>query len=91
MPGALAATSTPWPGGIAFYRSPGETGFILGGLALAPATLGETTTPFHWAVTSRWDRGNVVRVELYRGEIASATELAVLNGVNLAAIENADS
>ena len=89
--GRLAATSTPWPGGIAFYRSPGETGFILGGLALAPATLGEITTPFFSAVTSRWDRGNVVRVELYRGEIASATELAVLNGVNLAAIENADS
>lgn len=88
--GYLAAYQFPWPGAVAFYRSPGETGFALNRLVTAPATLGVTTTGLRPGPTSRYDLANRITVELYSGELESATELALLGGANAAAIENAD-
>jgi hypothetical protein len=86
----VAAFGDPWPGGVAFYRSPASTGFTLKALAARRAILGTTLTEFHSGPVSRWDNGNVLRVRLSAGELASADPLIVLGGANYCALQNAD-
>ncbi len=86
--GAVAAYGAPWPGGVAFYRSPATSGYELVALAGTPATMGTTATDLYSGPAGRWDRGNILRVVLSGGQLASAEELLVLGGANLAAIEN---
>jgi hypothetical protein len=88
--GYVAAFGAPWPGAVAFYRSPAGSGYTLRALAATPAKMGTTQNAFHSGPTSRWDRGNILRVAMAHGELASADPLLVLGGANLAAIENAD-
>jgi hypothetical protein len=88
--GYVAAAQVPWPGAIAFYRSPEASNFLLKALATAPAVVGTTLDPFPAAHTSRVDRGTTLQVRLDQGALASASELALLGGANLAAVENAD-
>jgi hypothetical protein len=88
--GWVAAYGAPWPGSVAFYRSPAASGYTLKALAATPAKIGATVTDFHAGPTARWDRGNVLRVAMTNGAPASADPLLVLGGANLAAIENAD-
>jgi hypothetical protein len=88
--GAVAAFGDPWPGGVAFYRSPASTGYMLKALAAKRAILGTTLTDFHSGPVSRWDNGNVLRVRLSAGELASADPLIVLGGANYCALRNAD-
>ncbi len=40
--GHVAAFGSPWPGGVAFYRSPTTSGYTLKALATTPAKIGET-------------------------------------------------
>jgi hypothetical protein len=87
--GRLAAFASPWSG-AAFYRSASGSGFALDALVELPATLGETTTALGAGPTSRWDRGARLGVRLYGGALQSVSELDLLGGANLAAIENAD-
>jgi hypothetical protein len=86
--GYVAAAQSPWPGPIAFYRSPEASGFRLEALAVAPATTGVTLDPLSPGPTSRLDRATSVRVKLDSGALASVTELALLGGANLAAVRN---
>jgi hypothetical protein len=88
--GYVAAAQVPWPGAVAFYRSPESSGFVLKALAVAPATTGTLLDPLPEAVTSRYDRASKFRVKLDRGTLASVTPLALLSGANLAAVENED-
>ncbi|MCH8240071.1 MAG: glycoside hydrolase/phage tail family protein [Proteobacteria bacterium] len=88
--GYVAAYQSPWPGAVAFYRSPEDSGFIVKALATGLATLGVTEQDFSTGPTSRFDRANICRVRLDNGELQSVTELALLGGANTAAIENAD-
>lgn len=88
--GSVAAFGSPWPGGVAFYRSPTTSGYELIALASQPATMGVTAWDFYSGPTGRWDRGNMVQVTLGGGQLASAADLLVLGGANLAAIQNAD-
>lgn len=88
--GYLAAFQAPWPGAVAFYRSPESTGFTLNTLVTGPATLGETVTAFGSGPTSRFDYSNILRVHLDNGTLESVTEVAMLGGANVAAIENED-
>jgi len=88
--GHVAAAHNPWPGPIAFYRSPETTGFQLKAMVLAPAVTGVTLDPLPAGATSRFDRATGIRVKLDSGTLASVTELAQLGGVNLAAVRNAD-
>ena len=88
--GYVAAAQSPWPGPIAFYRSPETSGFELEAMALAPATTGVTLDPLPPGATSRLDRATGVRVKLDSGALASVTELALLGGANLAAVRNED-
>jgi hypothetical protein len=88
--GYVAATADPWPGAIAFWRSPAATGFRLNTLVSARATMGVTATEFFSGPLHRFDRSNELWVELSYGELASVTEAALLNGANYAAVQNAD-
>nr|MBX2806274.1 glycoside hydrolase/phage tail family protein [Hyphomicrobiales bacterium] len=88
--GCVAAFGNPWPGGVAFYRSPASTGFSLKAQAVKRATLGVTLSDFHSGPTSRWDNGNRLRIKLSMGELASAEPVIVLGGANYCALQNAD-
>ncbi len=88
--GFVAADANPWPGAIAFYRSPTNDGFELNTLAELQATHGVTVFDFYSGPLYRYDRSNTLRVTLTQGELASITEDALLAGGNLAAIENGD-
>jgi hypothetical protein len=88
--GYVAATADPWPGAIAFYRSPSTTGYRLNTLATARATLGLTETDFYSGPLHRFDLSNELWVKLDYGALESLTEAALLNGGNFAAVENED-
>ena len=84
----VAASATPWPGGVALYKSATGAGFVLDQIVALPAITGTTTTAFNQGPTSRWDVANKVSVKLSSGDLSSAEMLAVLDGANIAAIEN---
>jgi hypothetical protein len=88
--GYVAATADPWPGAVAFYRSPSTSGDELNTIVGARPTLGKTAFDFWSGPLYRYDKSNVLRVALDFGELASVTEEALLNGANFAAVENAD-
>ncbi len=88
--GSVAAFGDPWPGGVAFYASPTTSGYTLKANVTSPASIGTTQTAFYSGPTSRWDRGNVLRVSMAHGSLASAGDILVLGGANFAAIENAE-
>jgi hypothetical protein len=88
--GSVAAFGDPWPGGVAFYRSPASSGFTLKALVTRRAVIGVTETDFHDGPTSRWDRANTLRVVLSAGALHSAEELLVLGGENVCAVQNSD-
>ncbi len=86
--GYVAANQIPWPGAVAFYRSPDDTGFTLNALATAPASLGVTISDLYSGPTSRWDMGNSFDVQLSYGQMTSLEDLSLFNGGNLAAVQN---
>ena len=88
--GYVAATQTPWPGGVAVYGSPETTGFTLKGLASAPATVGTTLDDLQEGPEGRFDYGARVRIAIEGGELSSQTALQVFAGGNVAAVKNAD-
>ncbi len=88
--GYVAALQSPWPGAIAFYRSPETSNFLLKAVAAAPAVTGVTLDALGAGPMSRFDFASKVRVRLDGGALASVTELALLAGANMAAIENDD-
>jgi hypothetical protein len=88
--GSVAAFGHPWPGGVAIYRSPAAAGYTLKANLALPASIGATQTDLYRGPAGRWDRGNVLRVSMANGGLASAEEILVLGGANLAAVENAD-
>ncbi len=87
--GYVAAYQSPWPGQVAFYRSPESSNFNRVALTASPAVLGVTSATFASGPTGRWDYANTLTVELYNGELESFSELAVLNGANMCAVQNA--
>ena len=88
--GTVAAAQDPWPGAVAFYRSPEASNFLLKAVAVAPATTGVTLDALPAGPTSRTDRATSIRVRLDQGALASVTELALLGGANTAAVQNED-
>jgi hypothetical protein len=55
-----------------------------------PAAIGELVWALWPGPVDRWDDGNRVRIKLYDGALASASEDAVLNGANVFAISGGD-
>ena len=85
----LAVFAHPWPGSVAIWASPDGASFDVAAVAAAPCTIGETLDALPAGPTSRWDNGNMVRVKLYGGALASIGEARVLEGGNAAALQNA--
>jgi hypothetical protein len=85
--GWVAAFQSPWPGAVAVYRSAEASGYTLNVRIEAAAITGITTTALAGAPAWRWDKAGTVTVRLDGGSLASASELALLEGANLAAIE----
>ena len=86
--GYVAASQTPWPGGVAIYGSPEATGFLLRAVATASATIGVTLTSLSSGPLGLFDRASRLQVEISSGELLSASELQVFAGANAAAIRN---
>lgn len=86
--GFVAATQQPWPGAVAFYRSPEDSGFTLNQTVNAPATMGSLDTELEDGPTGRWDYGSAIEVTLGTGTLASVSRLAALSGENHAAIRH---
>ena len=85
----LAVFADPWPGSVSVWRSADGLSFERAATAFAPSIIGETLDPLPAGPTSRWDRGNTVRVQLYGGALTSLTDARVLDGANAAAVLNA--
>jgi hypothetical protein len=88
--GYVAAFASPWPGGIAFWRSADGLTYRLGALAATRATIGVTATALGPGPRDRTDRANTLDVVLANGTLTSVDDLRLLDGANLAAIENVD-
>ncbi|MEE9590734.1 MAG: glycoside hydrolase/phage tail family protein, partial [Hyphomicrobiaceae bacterium] len=88
--GYAVAYQSPWPGGAAFFRSPSDVGFQLKAVAAVPATFGVTASDFFSGPTWRYDRANSLTVVLHGGALSSTTELGLLGGANMAALQNGD-
>lgn len=82
----LAVTATPWPSSVACYSASQDAGYMLNLLITGPAVVGVTQGPLFRATAGLWDRGDPLRVKVYGGALASATEDQVLNGANVAVI-----
>lgn len=87
--GYVTASQSPWPAAIAFYTAPESAGFRLAAVATAPATTGLLLDPLPAGPAGRFDKASSFRVKLDRGQLFSASELALLGGANTAAIQNA--
>ncbi|MXU66325.1 baseplate multidomain protein megatron [Oceanomicrobium pacificus] len=82
----VAATAVPWPGPVAVWQSPSDTGFARAAILDAPATAGQLTTGLDAAAADRWQGGAGFQVHLVRGTLSSRTAEDVLAGANAAAL-----
>ena len=88
--GYVAAAQRPWPGTVAFLRSPETSGFSLRATATAAIITGVTLDVLPAGPEGRINRATRLRVRLDYGQLQSVTHLALLGGANAAAIRNAD-
>ncbi|QDZ01126.1 host specificity protein [Nitratireductor mangrovi] len=84
----IAVWARPWRSMIV-YASAEETGFEERGRLSRPAVAGELTAALAAGPLGRPDRANIVRVRLFGGELASVSQLSLLNGANVAAVRSA--
>ncbi len=85
-----AAFASPWLGAHEIFAGASDDALSLRGRATSPAIMGEVLWDLWDGPVHRWDEGNVVRVRLYSGALASVSAEAVLNGANAFAIEGPD-
>ena len=81
----LAATMTPWPGSVAVYGAPEESGYAHQLTLGSNAVMGETETALAAGTPGLWSRDGV-HVRLAQGALESRSEIDVLNGANVAAL-----
>jgi len=86
--GYVAAFQSPWPGSVAVFGSPEDTGYVLRAAADAPAVIGVTLSDLPQGPIGVMDRAARLRVEVSGGELASVTMLQLLAGANIAALRN---
>lgn len=87
----LAASARPWPGSIAVYAAPQDSGYALKDTLAVAATLGQSLNDFARGPVGRIDRGAGLEIELVDGALASATDAALLAGANLMAIGSSEA
>ena len=83
----LAILGRPWPGAAVVWSSSDSAGFTPLATLPASSTIGETLDALPAGPTSRWDGATTFRVRLYGGALTAQSDLNVLGGRNLAAIE----
>lgn len=83
----LAATATPWPGGLTLWRQT-TAGFQASAHVARPATIGTLATPLLPGPVWRFDRAAAVQVKLASGALTSMSEDAILDGANVAALRH---
>ncbi|MCP3969404.1 MAG: host specificity protein [Rhodobacteraceae bacterium] len=81
-----AAVACYWPGSVAVYSSASDDGYELNTLIAGSAVAGLSETAMNAAAPGLLDRGAALRVKLVTGNLASALDLDLLNGANVAAI-----
>ncbi|WP_181704343.1 baseplate multidomain protein megatron [Chthonobacter albigriseus] len=81
----LAAAGVPWPGQLTVHKAVAASFEPVATIA-APAAIGTLQAALGPGPVWRFDRGATVEVALVRGALFSATEEAVLEGANVAAI-----
>lgn len=84
----VLASQNPWPGGVNVYSDDDDGGNELNLRLDIPAKIGVTVNDLPVGVTGAWDLGNALTVRLYNPafSLASASDLAVLNGKNTIAV-----
>ena len=82
----IALRAKPWTSHAA-YNSPEESGFERRNLVPAQATIGRLQNALAPGFQGRFDRATTIVVVLYDGELASASDLHLLNGANAAAVQ----
>jgi len=83
----VAASTKPWPGNVALYASTGTDGFELLTLLPRRARIGRLLTALPAGPLGRWDHATVLDIALDHGTLTSTTELDLLAGANLLAVE----
>jgi hypothetical protein len=86
----LAIAAQPWPGAMRVWRSVDGESFLADRTAFVPAIIGETLDPLPAGPTSRWDRANTLRVQLFGGSLSSVSEARLLGGANATALREGD-
>ncbi|HGG06648.1 MAG TPA: host specificity protein [Aliiroseovarius sp.] len=82
----LAVTAEPWPGSVAAYASPEDSGYSLNTLLPGRSIIGVTESPLYAASPALFDNGAPLRVRLSAGTLDSVTPTDILNGANAAVI-----
>jgi len=85
----VAAHAVPWPGEMAVFRSPSTDGFELLTTFGGRARIGTLVSDFFAGPTSRFDLGNALVIDLLSGTLESITDLTLLGGANVLAVESA--
>ncbi|MEQ1817365.1 MAG: glycoside hydrolase/phage tail family protein [Terricaulis sp.] len=80
-----AVFASPWVGAHDIFAGPAQSRRAI---IEAAAIMGELVWDLWPGPIDRWDEGNVVRIALYGGALASVTRDDVLNGANAFAIES---
>ncbi len=84
--GYVAASQSPWPGSVAVYSSPEETGFVLRSVIPTRATAGVTTTAMGPGPLGVFDYRTRLRVDVGEDQLSSISILQACAGGNLAAV-----
>ncbi|MGR3435036.1 MAG: baseplate multidomain protein megatron [Shimia sp.] len=82
----VVATGRDWPGAVDVFRTATGAEPTRAARLSRPATLGVLTAPLSAGPLARYDLGGEIRVLLTHGALSSATEAALLDGANVAAI-----
>jgi hypothetical protein len=85
-----AVAATPWAGAHRIYVGGDAASATARGEARDPAAMGELLWDLYPGPIGRWDSGNIVRVRLYGGALASVSKAEALAGANLFAVEGDD-
>lgn len=86
-----AVRAEAWPGGVAYKSVDGGVNYSEVYSAGAAATVGITGGALgDWVGGNRWDDESLVSVTLSSGTLSSATDLGVLNGMNVLGIQGAN-
>ncbi|MEO1265379.1 MAG: phage tail protein, partial [Pseudomonadota bacterium] len=86
----IAASQTPWPGAISVYKTATESGYQLATTIAAPAVMGRLQSVMPTGVGHRWNHGASVDVKLTAGALEGRSQIDVINGSNVAAVQHVD-